>query len=115
MASQERDILHEVHLRLGSLPGVMLHRFAPGHYYTKRGTPITPVPKGFPDLAGWAEARRYGYAAVWLGVEVKSETGRQSEEQRRWQDWADKAGAIYLLVRSADDAERQLKGRLGLP
>jgi len=42
-------------------------------------------------------------------VECKSETGRQSKEQRRWQTVVERAGGAYLLARSADAAVSEIE------
>lgn len=38
-----------------------------------------------------------------IGIEVKSETGKQSENQKIWQSGFERAGGKYLLVRSVDE------------
>lgn len=48
---------------------------------------------------------------VRLEIEVKSATGRQSDEQKAFQAMIDRHGSVYLLVRSAQDAVAQLKAR----
>lgn len=42
-------------------------------------------------------------------VEVKTATGRQSDGQKKWQQQAEKRGAVYVLARCVDDAIRGLK------
>jgi len=37
------------------------------------------------------------------GVEVKNEKGKQSEYQKEWQEEFEKAGGVYLLVRSLEE------------
>lgn len=37
-------------------------------------------------------------------IETKSERGRQSPAQRRWQAAVERAGGTYLLVRTVEDA-----------
>jgi len=39
-----------------------------------------------------------------IEVEVKPDTGRQSQDQKHWQAAVERAGGVYLLVRSVDDA-----------
>jgi hypothetical protein len=36
------------------------------------------------------------------GIEVKSEDGKQSDNQKTWQKGFEKAGGIYLLARSVE-------------
>ena len=49
-----------------------------------------------PDMLG----KRIGVA---VGVEFKTETGRQSDAQKRWQAAFESRGGVYRLVRSAAD------------
>lgn len=108
MSKPEREIMREVHLRLGSRPDVRLWRFNAGFGWvnTSRGAaPQRFVPTGFPDLAGWV---KIGGLAVWLGVECKSARGRLSKEQEAWMRWVAAAGGIYLVARSAEQVEAEL-------
>jgi hypothetical protein len=41
-------------------------------------------------------------------VEVKTATGRQSPDQKRWQTMIEAHGGIYILARSTDDVARGL-------
>lgn len=41
-----------------------------------------------------------------LAVEVKSQSGRQSDEQKRFQSLWESRGGIYLMPRSVEDAVR---------
>lgn len=43
-----------------------------------------------------------------IGLEVKSATGRQSDDQKKWAQKAQKAGVRYHVVRSIEDAARAL-------
>jgi len=40
---------------------------------------------------------------VFVAVEVKTEKGRQSEPQKKWQTAVEKLGVNYILARSEDD------------
>lgn len=44
-----------------------------------------------------------------LGVECKSESGRQTREQADWQVRCEASGGVYLLVRSGADLLEQLR------
>ena len=58
--------------------------------------------EGGADLSGiLAGGRR-------LEVEVKSERGRQSEEQVAFQRMIERFGGLYILARSAEEAEEML-------
>lgn len=43
-----------------------------------------------------------------IGIEVKTKTGKQSPEQKRWQDNIIASGGIYILARCVEDVERVL-------
>lgn len=44
-----------------------------------------------------------------LAIECKAATGRQSQQQRRFEDAWRAAGGVYVLARSADDAVGALR------
>lgn len=60
-----------------------------------------PHTVGFPDIS---IIRNGSY----IGIEVKTEKGKQSEEQKGWQEKITKAGGLYILARSVDDVMRVL-------
>ena len=67
--------------------------------------------KGSPDLIGWKRVRvtpqMVGkYIAVFVGIEVKSEDGRQSPEQKTFLAALERDGALSGEARSEADAER---------
>ena len=62
---------------------------------------------GSSDLIGIAPGGRF------LAVEVKTPRGRVSDEQRTFIDAVNRAGGIGYLARSADEAVRELKLRIG--
>jgi hypothetical protein len=41
-------------------------------------------------------------------IEVKTPTGRQSKHQKNWQRSVERAGGIYILARSADEAVEKI-------
>ena len=43
-----------------------------------------------------------------VAVEVKTPTGRQTQEQRLWQSLVESKGGVYAIVRSEDDARALL-------
>ena len=43
--------------------------------------------------------------AVFVAVEVKAATGRQSEPQKKWQKAVEKLGVKYILARSEKDID----------
>lgn len=57
------------------------------------------VRAGFPDLLLLVPNRFYPF----LGVEIKTKTGRQSEHQKEYQREFESIGAKYVICRSLDD------------
>lgn len=51
-----------------------------------------------PDMVGQT-------VAVFVAVEVKTATGRQSEAQKKWQTAVEKLGVKYILARSENDID----------
>ena len=51
-----------------------------------------------PDMVGQT-------VAVFVAVEVKTATGRQSEPQKKWQKAVEKLGVKYILARSENDID----------
>ncbi len=47
-----------------------------------------------------------------LEIEVKSEDGRQTEEQRNYQSMIERFGGVYVLARSVDDVTSALQAHL---
>ena len=63
--------------------------------HVRFGTP------GAPDV-------RLTVAGLAVAIECKSSTGRQSEQQRRWQAAHEAAGGVYLLCRDAMATAREV-------
>ena len=63
--------------------------------HVRFGTP------GAPDV-------RVTVAGLAVAIECKSSTGRQSEQQRRWQAAHEAAGGVYLLCRDAVATAREV-------
>jgi|DEB0MinimDraft_4_1074332.scaffolds.fasta_scaffold156809_2 hypothetical protein len=63
--------------------------------HVRFGTP------GAPDI-------RLTVAGLAVAIECKSSTGRQSEQQRRWQAAHEAAGGVYLLCRDAVATAREV-------
>lgn len=71
--------------------------------------PLTFGTKGQADINGLVSIRvgrrRVG---VRLEIEIKSGEASQRPDQRTWQRMIEALGGIYILARSAEDAEQQL-------
>ncbi|MDA8230750.1 MAG: VRR-NUC domain-containing protein [Magnetospirillum sp.] len=119
----ETAILRTIHLAAGGLPGVRLFRNQVGHgaagqiigrpgpgLLVVRGNPVTMgLAPGSPDLIGWrtltvTDDMVGQRIAVFVGLEVKTATGRASPEQRNFIDVLDRAGGIAAIVRDKAEA-----------
>jgi len=75
---------------------------APNTVLMLQAQPITFGLPGSGDILGASAGRP-------LMIEVKDATGRQSEQQKACQRAWEAAGGVYLLVRDAEDARRQVE------
>lgn len=96
----EHSIQNAIRLRLSEL-GYCVFRANVGRFQTKDGRWFdTGLPRGFSDLFAVKDGRIYF-------LEVKTETGRPSEEQLRFLAvMRDRYGCVAEIVRSVDDAVR---------
>jgi len=105
--------MRAVQLRLGSRDDVRLWRANTGSGWVRVGAgayrPQTFGVPGQPDLMGCLTVSGLG---VWLGVEVKFGRGRQSDTQIAFARVMGLCGAVYILTRDPDDAERQLNSAI---
>jgi|SRR5882672_5297394 len=102
-SQQETLIMDQIRLALGRDPGVLLFRNNIGSAQMHGGFRVTfgVGGPGGADLLGILDARP-------LAIEVKSATGRQSPEQRRFQVLWEARGGIYLMPRNVDEAVAQV-------
>ena len=54
---------------------------------------------------------RQGYGA--LCIEMKTRKGRQSDEQKRFQEMCERYGSKYVICRSFEDFQREIRDYLG--
>lgn len=96
----EHSIQNAIRLRLSEL-GYCVFRANVGRFQTKDGRWFdTGLPRGFSDLFAVKDGRIYF-------LEVKTETGRPSEEQLKFLAvMRDRYGCVAEIVRSVDDAIR---------
>lgn len=94
----ESQLQDAIRLALGRDPGVLLFRNNIGHavMHGNRVTFGVGGPGGA-DLIGILDGKP-------LAIEVKSPTGRQSEEQKRFEHLWLARGGIYLMPRSVEQA-----------
>ena len=86
---------------------------------SKHGAFAWNAPTGVARPLGSERVVRYGLpgqpdvmailpGGLFLGVEVKTKTGRQSREQRVWQCQCERMGGLYWIVRSVDELNKKL-------
>lgn len=98
-AQTESQLMDAIFLALGSTGEILLHRNNCGMAWMRNGSPVKfgVGNPGGSDLVGVHRGR-----AVY--VEIKTPTGRQSVEQKRFQQCVERHGGIYIILRSVDDA-----------
>jgi hypothetical protein len=77
--------------------------------------PFRGAPVGWPDLCGWktvevTQEMVGTKIAVFVGIEVKSPSGRVMSHQQNFVDVIRAAGAISGVVRSPEQASRVIQG-----
>lgn len=98
----ERDVVKGC-LRLLALKGVFSWRQnTAGIFNPKSGRHFFHGLAGVPDILGILPSGRF------LGIECKSSEGRQSQSQAEFQAQCERAGGLYLLVRSASELADKL-------
>lgn len=102
--TQEHIIQNEIRLTLAETCIIFRMNVGKGMTYDGRHFE-TGVPKGFSDLFGF---RKSDGKAVF--IEVKTATGKPSEEQKHFLDSMRKNGAIAGICRCVGDAEKLING-----
>lgn len=91
---------------LGKLVYIRLH---PVHPFTDKAgktrfAKVRESQKGAPDLLVIKPAPRGVLPLIEvMAIEVKSPTGKQSDDQKRWQERFEAVGGEYWLIRSVDE------------
>lgn len=99
----EREIQHEIRLKIGALPDVVLWRNETGaaKHIGPRGR-AQHVRYGL--CVGSADLIGVGPGGRFLALEVKTTTGTVTEEQRMFLELVRSKGGIAAVVRSVDEA-----------
>lgn len=97
--NRESILQDAIRLALGAEPDVCLFRNNIGMAWMRNGHPVKfgVGGPGGADLIGMFRGR-------FLAAEIKTDTGRQSPEQRQFQQLVERRGGIYVVWRSVDDA-----------
>lgn len=92
------------HMRLKNLilvrlseMGAMAWNNPTGVFFTKSGSPIKVGIPGAADIVGETSKGRA------LAVEVKTGSGKLSDEQKKWRDAFASRGGLYIEARCIDD------------
>lgn len=102
----EREIQADILIAIGSRSDARLWRSNAGRFHVvdrpcrscaSRARWIEGAPTGSADLTGIHHGRR-------IEIEVKSATGRHTDEQKNWESMIRTQGGIYILARSVDEA-----------
>lgn len=109
MRNPETNIMNKIMLTM-SKKGYLIWRNQVGLFKTLDGRTVNIGIKGSSDLMAIKPTvitpEMVGQTlAVFVAVEVKTATGRQSEPQKKWQKAVEKLGVKYILARSEDDIE----------
>lgn len=109
MRNEETNIMNKIMLAM-SKKGWLVWRNQVGLFKTLDGRTVNIGIKGSSDLMAVKPTvitpEMVGQTlAVFVAVEVKTATGRQSEPQKKWQKAVEKLGVKYILARSENDIE----------
>lgn len=95
--TNETTIMRDILIALSQIPGALFWRVNVGVAKTPDGRTMRYGLPGQADISGIVRGRH-------VEVEIKTPTGRQSMQQRRWQTAVERAGGVYLVARSVDEA-----------
>ena len=109
MRNPETNIMNKIMLAM-SQKGYLCWRNQVGLFKTLDGRTVNIGIKGSSDLMAVKPTvitpEMVGQTlAVFVAVEVKTATGRQSEPQKKWQKAVEKLGVKYILARSENDID----------
>jgi hypothetical protein len=89
-------------LQLLSMKGIFHYRNNTGALYDRNNRLIRFGAVGSPDIVAII-------CGQYVGIECKSTIGKQSDNQRLFQIGVEKAGGVYIIVRSVEDLLQALK------
>ena len=96
MHTPEKTIQNAILREFGTRADMRLFRMNVGKFLVQGKWVSFGVP-GQADLSGILPG------GIRLEVEVKTASGKQSEDQQRWQRMIEKFGGVYVLARSVED------------
>jgi hypothetical protein len=101
---KESLLQDKIRLALGRVPGLVLWRNNCGYDGDRRVRYGVGSPGGA-DLIGVLNGR-------FVAVEIKTPTGRQSPDQKRFAELVESKGGEYVILRSIEDAEAWVSQRV---
>jgi len=101
----ETDLIAAILIRYGSDPRVRIWRANVLVAKDSKGRVVRAGIPGQADISGLLAptGRR-------IEIECKSPTGKQRDDQARWQAMIESLGGLYVLARSPHDVEAALRG-----
>lgn len=110
----EAEILHDIRLHGGQLPGVVLYRNQVGVAQYPGGKRVPyGLTRGASDIIGLRSLlitpQHVGSTlAQFVAIEVKTDTGRLTKEQQLFLDLVQARGGLAICARDLDTARRAL-------
>lgn len=102
---REAEVQNDIMLAL-SKRGHRVFRSNAGKIRTDTGRFIQLFPRGFPDLLGWRKSD-----GKFFCIEVKNETGKLRDAQKRFARFAETQPILYGVARSAEEAIGIVEGK----
>lgn len=99
----ESTIQAEILLAIGRMPGALFWRNQTGALPSRTGRVVRFGLLGSPDIIGCVRGR-------FVGIEVKTATGKQREAQVNFQRAFERSGGLYVIARSPADALAAIEG-----
>lgn len=98
-SKKHEELVNEILLKYGAIPGVRLWKRKVGMATPIGGTrPVKFGLNGEADIGGIAMPN-----GRMIAIEVKTGTGKLSDDQLHFQAMAEKYGALFILARDQDD------------
>ena len=101
MGKEETEIQNAIRVVLSEIG--IVKRNNVGKFYTPDGRPITI------GIPGEADLTLFQNGGKTVFIEVKTDAGRQSKIQRKFQAAVERLGYEYIIMRSVDDARRYIE------
>lgn len=101
MGKAETEIQNAIRVALSEIG--IVRRNNVGTFITPYGAPIAIGVPGESDLTLFCHGGRT------IFIEVKTPTGRQSKQQKRFQAAVERLGFEYIIMRSVKDAEQYIE------